>query len=154
MATTRLPLIVHERLGQWARQVRPRVAGWPVWLVETRSTEDLVQALDRSACPLVLLDLSARPHAGLEDVDRALQVSPNALLLVIDRAARPGLALVARELGATHVLQGVVPPPAVIDLLARWLPLAQRRAEADGWSVSPGPEPAAWESLLAGPAAS
>lgn len=153
MAATRLPLIIHERLGLWARQVRPRIVGWPVWLVETRSPEDLVQAAHGAACPLVLIELTDRPRAGLEDLDRCVQVAPNALVLVLDRAARPGLTWVARELGATHVLQGVTAPPAVIDLLARWLPVAQRRAELDGWEAAVGPALEAWEPLLAGPAA-
>jgi hypothetical protein len=40
----------------------------------------------------------------------------------------------ARELGATYVASGFVPPPLVADLLARWIGLAQRRIERDGWS--------------------
>jgi hypothetical protein len=137
----RLPLVVHERLGIWARQLRPRVAAWPVHLVETRSAADLKRALARSSCPLVVLDLRDRVPAGIEDLALALQVAPNALVVVLDPSAGDGVAGLVRELGAAHVLSGVVPPPVVAELLARWLPLALHRAEADGWAPDRDPEP-------------
>lgn len=143
----RLPLVTHERLGNWARQLRPRVAGWPVRLVETRSADELAGALGRSACPLVVLDLGDRPRAGLEDLDRALPAAPNALVLALERTGQPAVALLARELGATHVLSGVATPPMVLNLLGRWLPLALRRAESDGWTrqLETETEPEPWQ---------
>ncbi|HEV3167667.1 MAG TPA: hypothetical protein VGZ22_26920 [Isosphaeraceae bacterium] len=141
----RLPIITHERLGTWARQLRPRVVSWPVRLVESRSPTDLAVAMGRSACPLVVLDLGDRPRAGLEDLDRALPSAPNALILVLDPTAQPGVAPLAREIGASHVISGVATPPMVVGLLARWLPLALRRAESDGWSPMAEPEPEPWE---------
>jgi hypothetical protein len=59
------------------------------------------------------------------------------------------VATLARELGATHVLSGPVTPPEVTHLIARWLPLAQRQAESDGWSSAPKgtPEPEPWNWL-------
>ena len=54
---------------------------------------------------------------------------------MLDPESHEGVALLARELGAdARDLAARSPPPAVARLLARWLPLAQRRAEADGWS--------------------
>ncbi len=144
----RLPLVIHERLGNWGRQLRPRVVGWNLRLVETRSPADLTAAVTLSACPLLVLDLADRPRVGLEDLGRAMQVAPNMLALVLDPKAYPGVAPLAREIGATHVLSGMVPPPTVASLLERWLPLARRRAEADGWSVEPEPEPEPWDDLL------
>jgi hypothetical protein len=144
---TRVPLIIHERLGTWARQLRPRVVGWSVRVVETRSADDLETALGRDPCPLVVIDLGGRTRAVLEELDRAAQQSPNALVLVLDPSAQAGVAPLARELGATHVLSGAVPPPMVVALLARWLPLARRRAEADGWWGESDIEPDPWGRL-------
>jgi hypothetical protein len=47
------------------------------------------------------------------------------------------------------VIAGVVTPPTVADLLTRWLALAQRQTESDGWSRSlkPDPEPEPWNWL-------
>jgi hypothetical protein len=71
---------------------------------------------------------------------------------VLDGEAHDGAALLARELGATHVLSGPVPPPAVAALLDRWLPLARRRTETAGWSTAapepPRPEPWNWLTPL------
>ena len=58
------------------------------------------------------------------------------------------MADLARELGATHVASGTVPPPFVAGLLARWIELAQHHIERDGWSRTSFPEtesePWAW----------
>ena len=54
------------------------------------------------------------------------------------------MATLARELGATLVLSGHVPPPVVAELLDRWLSLARRRTDADGWSARMAPEPESW----------
>jgi hypothetical protein len=151
LALATLTMVTHERLGTWARQLRGRFAAWPVpirW-VESRSTADLEAALAGLACPIVVIDVGRRVRAGLEDLDRAVQVAPNALCLVLDPEAHPGVAPLARELGAAHVLSGAVTPPEVARLLARWLPLALRQGEADGWSAprAPEPEPEPWNWL-------
>jgi hypothetical protein len=144
-----LVVVIHERLGNWARQLRPRFLAWPIRWVETRSTADLEAALVGLACPVVLIDLGRRVRAGLEDLDRAAQTAPGALFLVLDPEPREGVATLARELGATHIFSGPVTPPEVARLLARWLPLAQRLAESDGWSSAPepGPQPEPWNWL-------
>lgn len=145
----RIPLVIHERLGTWTRQLRPRAASWPVRVVESRSSADLVAAAGRSACPILVLDLGDRPGPGLEDLDRVLQVATDALALVLDPRAHPPVAPLARELGATHVFSGPAPPPAVAELLGRWVPLAFRRAEADGWADGPRSTGDPLEDLLA-----
>jgi hypothetical protein len=144
-----LPLVIHERLGNWARQLRSRLSGWPIRLVESRSAADLEAALTGIACPIVVLDLAQRPRPGLDDLSRVAEVAPRALVLVLDPEAREGVAPLARELGATHVLSGVVTPPAVANLIARWIPLALRRTESEGWSRAREPEtgPDAWNWL-------
>jgi CheY-like chemotaxis protein len=143
LASASLVVVIHERLGTWARHLRPRFLAWPIRWVETRSTADLEAALTGLACPVVVIDLGRRVRAGLEDLDRAAQAAPNALFLVFDSEAHEGVAVLARELGATHVFSGPVTPPEVARLLARWLPLAQRLAESDGWSSTREPRPAA-----------
>jgi hypothetical protein len=124
------------------------VAGWPVRLVETRSRSEVVGAVRVAACPLLVLDVGDRPRPMLEDLAAAMAAAPNGLALVLDPGSHPGVALVARELGATLALTGFVPPPRVVSLLDRWLTCARRRTAADGWMV--GIEPAAepWEAWL------
>ena len=142
-------LVIHERICHWARLLRPRLVGPALRITETRSAADLEAALASVACPIVVIDLARRPRAGLDELDRALRVAPDALVLVLDPEAHEGVSLLAQELGATHVISGVATPPAVARLLARWLPLARRRTEAAGWSgTAPEPiEPEPWNWL-------
>jgi len=144
-----LRLVIHERQGYWARHLKPRLVGWPIACVETRSRADLEAALRSTACPIVVIDVADRPHAALDDLDRAMRAAPNALTLVLDPRAHDGVAALALELGASHVMTGGVVPPAVSDLLARWLRLAQSRNEADGWSLPVESEPEPWSGLAA-----
>jgi hypothetical protein len=144
-----LVVVIHERQGIWARHLRPRLLAWPIRWAETRSTADLDAALSGMASPVVVIELGRRVRAALEDLDRAAQAAPNALILVLDPQAHAGVATLARELGATHVFSGPVTPPEVATLIARWLPLAMRQAEGDGWSAArpPDPEPEPWNWL-------
>ncbi len=151
MPQRRLPLVVHERLATWARQLRPRVAGWPVHLVETRSAADLRAALAPGRGALVLIDLARGPARGLDDLARCGDATADALVLVLDPGAHPGVPTLARELGAAHVLTGPVNPPEVVGLLDRWCPLALRRAGRDGWGSLPEPVLEPWERALTAP---
>jgi hypothetical protein len=103
-------------------------------LIETRSRADLEVILTGVACPVVLIDPGERVTGGLLDIDLVLTRAPDALILVNNPEAIPELASLARELGATHVLCGFVPPPDVAGLLLRWIVLSRRRIERDGWS--------------------
>jgi hypothetical protein len=149
LAVASLVVVIHERLGFWARHLRPRLHAWPIRWVETRSSADLQAALAGMACPIVLIDLGRRPRAALEDLDHAVHAAPNALILVLDPRSHEGVAGLARELGATHIFTRSVTPPEVAELIARWLPLAQHHAENDGWSQAgtPAPEPEPWNWL-------
>jgi hypothetical protein len=129
-----LPLVVHERLGVWARQLRPRASAWGVRLIESRSKSDLEAALEGTVCPIAIIDLGDRPRTGLEDLESVMRLAPAALALVLDPREHSGVALLARQIGAAHVLSGETTPPVLLGLLTRWLPLARLRADADGWS--------------------
>jgi hypothetical protein len=149
------PLVVtHERLGNWARQLRPRLAvAGPIRWIETRSAADLSRALFGTVAPIGVIDLADRPRAMLLDLDLAARAAPEGLFLVLDPLASPGMAALARELGATLVLSGFNPPNRVADLLLRWLPLARRRSENDGWAPTLEPDPEPWDrDDLLGPA--
>ncbi len=148
---SRLRLVIHERLGYWARHLKSRLAGWPIAWVETRSTADLEAALRSTACPIVVIDVSDRPLAAMTDLDLAMRTAPDALALVLDPRTHDGVAPVALELGASHVMSGGVVPPAVSDLLTRWVRLAQSRNEADGWSLPEESEPDPWGGLVTPP---
>ncbi len=137
-------VIIHERVANWSRQLRPRFQAWPIRWSETRSGRSLVRLAGRSACPVLVVDLITRPVDGLRELDEALQAAPRALSMVLDPLDRPEVASMARELGATIVLSGPVVPPEVERLLRRWLPIAGKRSEAAGWSAEAEPEPEAW----------
>lgn len=144
----RITTIIHERLGRWARQLRPRLAGRPVRLVETRSVEDLESAAAKSICPLILIAVEARHRASLEALDRARRAAPGGMILVLDAPALLEFARLARELGATHVLPSPVLPPQVLSWLERWTPMAATRAESSGWSEDRRADPEPWEEFL------
>lgn len=138
-------VIIHERVGNWSRRLRPRFQGWPIRWAETRSADSLARAVSGLACPILVVDLDRRTIRGLFDLDEALQIAPNALSVVLDPLGRPEVVSIAREVGATLVLPGQVVPPEVDKILQRWLPIARGRSESQGWSASAEHEPEAWE---------
>jgi hypothetical protein len=150
----RVAVILHERLGNWNRQLRQRLRDRPIRWFETRSGADLDGVLNGLARPVVLIDVGLYPAVGLRDLERVLDWAPDARVLVVDPEARAEVAGMARELGATHVASGFVPPAGVARLLARWVDLALRQIERDGWSRTSFPptdtEPWAWLADLLG----
>ena len=144
---TNVPVVLHERLGNWARQLRPRLHDFQIRLVETRSRADLEEVLTGLSCPVVLIDLGKQVANGLLDVDLVLTHAPGALVLVNNPESDTEVTLLARELGATHVLCGFVPPPDVARLLHRWILLAQRQIEQRGWTRSLDPDSKLTEDL-------
>ena len=138
-------VIIHERVANWSRQLRPRFQGWPIRWSETRSERDLVQTVARSNWPILIVELDRRHLQGLRELHEALQMAPNTLSLVLEPGNRPGVASIAREIGVTLVLTGVVVPPEVERLLQRWLPIATGRAAAEGWSATIEPESDIWD---------
>ena len=138
----RAAVIVHERLGRWYRQLRPRLSDSPARWFETRSADDLDAILEGVAFPVVLVDLSRQPLEGLAALSAITTRAPGARTLVLDPDAFVEARDLARELGATHVLTGFAPPPLVADLLLRWIDLAGRQAESAGWSRTTFPETA------------
>lgn len=143
---TRVAVIVHERLGHWAGQLRPRLGDQPLRWFETRSRVDLEGVLAGLAYPVVVIDLGPHAAAGLEAVDLVGRRAPDARILVLDPQAHPQVPGLARQLGATHVVAGFVPPPEVARWLARWIDLARPAIERAGWSrpLVPSPETEPW----------
>ena len=130
----RVALVLHERLGKWAAQLRPRLTGRTVRWFETRSASDLRDVLPGLGRPVVLLDLGSRTLEALSDLDQVVNLAPGARVLVLDPGARPEVVALARELGATYVLAGFVPPPAVASLIDRWIGLAVEEQSREGWA--------------------
>lgn len=137
---TLVALILHERLGNWARQLRPRLQNLPIRFFETRSRADLDAVLTALACPVVLIDPGKQLATALLDIDLVQSRAPDALILVSNPDSHTEVTTLARELGATYVLSGFVPPPEVAGLLIRWITLARRHIERDGWSRTSSPE--------------
>ena len=143
-----MAVILHERLGTWAGQLRPRLQDRPVRWFETRSTADLDAAILGLACPVVVIDLR-RNVEGLRDLDRVMKLAPGARTLVLDPEAHEGVAALARELGATEVISGFVPPPEVACRIDRWISLAAVQIDREGWSRPlPADSPLESESWL------
>jgi hypothetical protein len=135
-----VPFILHERLGNWARQLRPRLHDLPIRWFETRSRADLEGVLPGLSCPVVLIDPGKLIVNGLVDLDLVMMRAPDALVLVNNAESDTEVTSLARELGATHVLSGFVPPPEVASLLTRWILLARRQSERGGWSRTLSPD--------------
>jgi hypothetical protein len=153
---TRVAVILHERLGNWARQLRPRLQDETIRWYETRSQADLDDVLTGLAFPVVLIDLGKHPASGLNDLDRIVRRAADARVLVLNPESHNEVAALARDLGATYVASGFVPPSVVAGLLARWIALALRHIGRDGWSRTSLPDsetsPWAWlDSYLGDP---
>ncbi|MHB1559432.1 MAG: hypothetical protein ACYC61_18440 [Isosphaeraceae bacterium] len=130
----RVSVVLHERLGNWNRQLRPRLVRQPVRWFESRSGAELAEVIAGIAAPVVLIDLARRPLEGLAALEVVGSRVPGARTLVLDPESTPGIAGLARELGATQVVSGFVPPPEVAGWLERWIALAGRDLERAGWS--------------------
>jgi hypothetical protein len=126
-------VILHERRGTWACQLRARLEDRPVRWIETRSTADLETAIVGLACPVIVIDLGRNLEALL-DLDRVVKRAPGCRTLVLDPEIGEGVAALARELGATEVLSGFIPPPEVADRIDRWISLASLQIDREGWS--------------------
>jgi hypothetical protein len=137
---TRVPVILHERLGTWIRQLRPRLYDRPVRWFESRATSELDVLLTGLALPLVLIDLGRDAAAGLRDIGLVSLRVPDARILAIDSGGRPDVAAAAREMGATHVFSGFVPPPVVAELMSHWIMAARLGIERAGWSRTTFPD--------------
>jgi DNA-binding NarL/FixJ family response regulator len=109
---------------------------------ESRSTADLGAILVGVAFPVVLIDLARQPLDGLTALDLVRSRTPDARSLVLDPEAKPELRSLARELGATHVCSGFVPPPLVAELVDRWITKARHAIASAGWSRTTFPESA------------
>jgi len=149
-----MDVILHERLGTWSAQLRRRVQGRPVHWIETRSATDLEKALLGRARPVVLIDLERNVLEGLSDLERLMRLFPGARVLVLDPEAHDGVAELARELGATHVISGFVPPPEVACFIDRWITLAELQTDRAGWSRQMATDtpldPEEWLQIAAG----
>lgn len=131
---TRVALVLSEPLGTWAAQLRPRLDSRPVRFFEARSAAEFDAAIAGVACPVVVIDLGGDPIDGLGRLDRVVRQSPAARVLVLDPLSVDGVGDLARELGATHVISGFVPPPDVAALIDRWIALAVAQTEREGWT--------------------
>ncbi len=130
----RVAVILHERLGGWYRQLRPRLPGLPVRWLESRSIADLAGNLDGLASPVVLIDLGRWPIDGLLALEMVLDRAPDARVLVMNPESLPDAGDLARELGAALVWPGFAPPPEIAGLITRWVGQALDRTGTAGWS--------------------
>ncbi|MDG3003580.1 hypothetical protein [Paludisphaera mucosa] len=141
-------VVLHERSGAWARQLRPRFQREPVRWFETRSTADLLAAISAATTPIIVIEAGPDPIPALRDLAAVLARGSSPLVLLLDAEGRPEVAAVARELGASLAEPGRATPPQVAAWLARWLALAAKAIRAEGWSrpspADPAREPTAW----------
>ena len=126
--------VLHERSGRWARQLRGRLQHASVRWVESRSRADLLAAIAASHSSIVLIEAGSDPVPTLQDLGAAALSGSAPLVLYLDPENRPDVLQAARELGATLAESGRRPPPEIAGLIARWIGLAGRRIEREGWS--------------------
>lgn len=144
----RVTVAIHERLGHWNRQLRPRLADLRADWRETRSVDDLELAIAGISRPVVLIDPATEPARGLRELAWLAERSPGALALFLATGTEPELALLVRELGATDVLDRATPPPVIATRLRAWIRLAGERAARDGWNPTPTTPAESWEEFL------
>jgi len=92
------------------------------------------------ALPVVLIDLGRDSVAGLKDISMVSLRVPDARILVIDAGGQAEVAVTAREMGATHVFSGSVPPPVIAGLMSHWITAARIGIERAGWSRTTFPD--------------
>lgn len=150
-------VVLHERSGGWARQLRSRLGAGPARWVETRSTAELLDAVAGGASPVVLIEAGRDPEAALRDLAMVVARGSSPLTLFIDPIGRPEVVEMAREFGATHVGAGRFTPPEVAALIGRWIELSARAGAREGWSrprpADPARNPSAWVDELVAEAA-
>jgi DNA-binding response OmpR family regulator len=100
---------------------------------EARSADDVDRNLESSGQAIVLIDLATRAEAGVQALLRASEHHARPMILVLEPTCLSQNRLLTRELGATHVLSGVIVPPLVVAVLERWHRISTRRREAEGW---------------------
>lgn len=159
--STRKPppvVVLHERSGVWARQIRSRLGDVHARWFETRSAADLLAAASACTSPVVLIEAASDPAPALRDLALLAASASSPLILFVDPKGRPEVLGPARELGATLAASGRVTPPEVASLVARWLGLGRRALAREGWTrpipADPAREPAEWvEEVVAEAAA-
>ena len=134
------PIVIHERLGAWSRQLRPRLAGDAIAWSESRSASDLVRALAGSVAAIVVVDLGDAPARRLDDLALARRSARDGLILALDPRGRPDVSPIARELGGD-------PGPFRHDNPARG-----GRGDRPLAALGPGSRPGRWLVGLAQPA--
>jgi hypothetical protein len=150
-------VVLHERSGSWAGQLRPRLGDVPARWFETRSTVDLLAAVAGRASPVVLIEAGTDAEPALRDLTRVAASASAPLILFLDPRARPEVLRAARELGATLAETGRITPPEAADHMERWIGLAARAIEREGWTravtADPSREPDEWVDEIVAEAA-
>lgn len=141
-------LILHERIGRWARQFRPRADAWGVRLIESRSLSDLESALGLSSAPIVIVDFRDRAQPPFDAIVLTRMIASNSLILAVIPGAEPHLGMDAVEAGATISRHTTSPLLDTLNLIERWVKLAKSRSETGGWSPDRSPTPEPWETIL------
>lgn len=133
-------VLIHDESGEWLLQIRSRLSELAPRVLEVHSLQDW-KSLDLSSepCPLVLLQLGEHPQTCWSLFERiASQInSTGGLILLLNPQEFPKVRQIARELGATLVIDGSAPPNFVANLLKRWSDIARVREAAAGWREPP-----------------
>lgn len=126
-------MVIHERLAHWTRQLRPYEGAWSVRLIETRSSDELFEAVSRAGTCVVVARLGDDPAGELGRLHEALTASPGTLCVLHDPLDRPGVQALARELGAAVAWGSEALPPEVVRLLERFTEIIRERRDRGGW---------------------
>ena len=136
----KIPCVLHEPTGRWARQLRGRLPNSPVVWRETRTRDELLHALRGTNAAIVILECRRDPLPALQDLTALGGGDAAPLVLFLDPHERRDVLDLANELGAALATSARTPPPEVAALVLRWVDLARRRLEREGWIQPPGRE--------------
>lgn len=141
-------VVLHERSGTWARQLRARLQDLPARWFETRSTSELTAATSACTSPVVLIESGTDPAPAIRDLARLVATASSPRILFLDPAGRPDVLRAAGEMGATLAPLDRPTPPEVAAIVRRWAALTALEIASEGWTrplpADPSREPADW----------
>lgn len=131
-------LVVRDSSGWWVDHLAPRLADVPIRVELMAGWGDA----DGEPPAFGLFVLGENLTIGLESLDRFARLRPCPCILALDPLRLPGLPGLARELGATRIISGPVPPPLVATIFRDWAALRRRRIpQQAGAAMRPTPLP-------------
>jgi hypothetical protein len=99
-----MKIVIYEATGDWAAALR-REASPPLGIAETRSMDELLDALSQSSAAVAAIEIStSRVESGIAAVVRISRQFPRASIVALADRALGGFEPIIRESGVAHVI--------------------------------------------------